>query len=133
MRHDRDRLLFRQIQLLDQALANTPAHAVTEEVRGCVGDELLEERAADWLPQEGGQRQHLLAGAAQRRVGLRDAEVAEQRERKRLRVLPPAFEARSMACGEGSRLVEKEQFGVAAAPDLAMTILEFQPAANPLP
>ena len=45
---------------------------------------------------------------------------------ERLRVLAPAFEARPVAGRERGRLVEEEQFGVALAPDLAMTVVEIR-------
>src|SRR3954468_13328816 len=45
----------------------------------------------------------------------------------------PAFEARPVAGGESSRLVEEEQLRVPAAPDVALAALEVEHAANPLP
>ncbi len=63
---DRHRLVLRQLQLVGQALADARAQAVAEEVRRGVGDEGLEERAADRLAQEARQRQHLRATPCRR-------------------------------------------------------------------
>src|SRR6185295_14266797 len=50
-----------------------------------------------------------------------------------LRVGAPAFEARTVASRERGDLVEEEQLGVVAAPDVALASLEVQDAADPLP
>ena len=52
---------------------------------------------------------------------------------ERLRVGAAADEARPVAGGERRRLVEKEQLGVAVAPDAAMAALERADAGDPLP
>src|SRR6185437_4959956 len=53
--------------------------------------------------------------------------------RELLGVRAPALETGPMTGGEGRHLVEKEQFGVIAAPDVAMSAAEIQHAADPLP
>ena len=58
--------------------------------------------------------------------------LARKQKRKPLGILAPAFEAGPMAGSEGRDLVEEEQFRVAVAPDLAVTIVEVELAANPL-
>ncbi len=52
---------------------------------------------------------------------------------KGLRVLAPAFETRPMTGGQRGRLVEKEQFGVIAALNVALPAFEIEHTANPLP
>src|SRR5271154_3949503 len=52
---------------------------------------------------------------------------------KRFGILAPAFETRPMPSRECRRLVEKEQLGVIAAPDVTLPALEIEHAANPLP
>jgi hypothetical protein len=47
-------------------------------------------------------------------------------------VLAAAFEAWPVAGREGRHLIEKEQLGVAVAPDLALAVIEFEFAADPL-
>src|SRR6185437_4837325 len=59
--------------------------------------------------------------------------LAGEQRRKGFRVLAPAFEARPVAGGERCHLVEKEQLGVIAAPDVALAVVEFEYAADPLP
>ena len=50
-----------------------------------------------------------------------------------LGILAAAFEARPMTGGQRRRLVEEEQLGVIAAPDVALAIFEVEHAADPLP
>src|SRR5271166_6117952 len=52
---------------------------------------------------------------------------------ERLRRLVPAFETWAVAGGERGRLVEKEEFRIAAAPDLAPSPAEFAHADDPAP
>src|SRR5271166_3505325 len=52
---------------------------------------------------------------------------------ERLRRLVPAFETWAVAGGERGRLVEKEELGIAAAPDLAPSPTEFAHADDPAP
>ena len=42
-----------------------------------------------------------------------------------------ALEAGAMTSGQRGRLIEKEQLGIALAPDVAVAALEFEPAADP--
>src|SRR4051812_17007677 len=53
--------------------------------------------------------------------------------RKRLCIRAPAFKARPVARGERGHLIEKEQFGIAVAPDPATAPFELQHTADPLP
>jgi len=46
--------------------------------------------------------------------------------------LTPAFEAGPVTGGERGHLVEKKQFAIAVAPHLAVAIVEFETAADPL-
>src|SRR5262245_954464 len=48
-------------------------------------------------------------------------------------ILAPALEARPVSCGERRHLVEEEQLGVGAPPDVAVPLLEFEHAADPGP
>ena len=50
---------------------------------------------------------------------------------KGLRIVSPAFEARAMSCGKRGHFIEKEQFRVAAAPNFAPALVEFEAAADP--
>jgi hypothetical protein len=52
---------------------------------------------------------------------------------KSFRVAAAAFEARPVPGGQRSRLVDKKQFSVEAAPDIATATLEGKHAADPLP
>src|SRR3984893_5330165 len=52
---------------------------------------------------------------------------------KFLGILAAALEAWPMPARERGRLVEKEQLGVEAAPDVALAALEVEHAADPLP
>ena len=59
--------------------------------------------------------------------------LAGEQRRKGFRVLAPAFEAGPVAGRERRHLIEKKQLGVIAAPDVALTVLELEHAADPLP
>ncbi len=58
--------------------------------------------------------------------------LAGEQRGETLGILAPAFEAGPVAGGQRRHLVEEEQFGVAVAPDLAMAVVEIEPAADPL-
>ena len=57
---------------------------------------------------------------------------AREQRGESFRVLAPAFETGPVTGGERRHLVEKEQFAIAVAPHLAMAIVEFEAATNPL-
>jgi hypothetical protein len=46
-------------------------------------------------------------------------------------IFPPTFEAGTVACGKRGDLVQKEKLGVELPPDVAVTSIEFQAAADP--
>src|SRR5215471_2418729 len=75
-----------------------------------------------------GMQHAIHLGRARRGV---EAVAAREGCGERLGVGAPALEAGAMTGSERSRLIEEEQFGVTAPPDLAMTALEFEPAADP--
>ena len=52
---------------------------------------------------------------------------------ERLRVIAAALKTGAVAGRKRCHFIEEEQFGIAVAPNLAMAILEIEPAANPLP
>lgn len=54
-----------------------------------------------------------------------------ERRREGLRIRAPALEAGPVTGRQCGRLVEKEQFGIARAPDVAMPSLEVEAATNP--
>ena len=60
------------------------------------------------------------------------ARSAGESSDKGFRRLPPALEARAVAGGESGRLVEEKELGVISSPNVAMTILEFANADEPV-
>src|SRR5262245_13875139 len=59
--------------------------------------------------------------------------LAGEQKSKLFGIFSAAFEARPMTCRERRDLVEEKQFRVAIAPDVAMPVLELEPAADPGP
>jgi hypothetical protein len=65
--------------------------------------------------------------------GGASARLSAREQRGELfRLLAPAFEAGPVTGGERGHLVEKKQFAIAVAPYLAVAIVEFETAADPL-
>jgi hypothetical protein len=59
--------------------------------------------------------------------------LAGEQNCKLFGIFSAALEARPMTCRERRNLVEKKQFRIAIAPDVAMPVLELEPAADPGP
>src|SRR5664279_1727190 len=72
--------------------------------------------------------QHGIHGRRARAVGF-----AGKQRREVFRILAAAFETWPMPGGQRRHFVEEKQFGVAVTPYLAMALVEFEPAADPLP
>src|SRR5262245_8769342 len=58
--------------------------------------------------------------------------LAGKQKRKPLGILAAALETWTVPCGKCRNLIEEEQLGIAVGPDLAVTIVEVELAANPL-
>jgi hypothetical protein len=59
--------------------------------------------------------------------------LAGEQNCKLFGIFSAALEARPMTCRERRNLVEKKQFRIAIAPDVAMPVLELEPTADPGP
>src|SRR5262245_46282344 len=59
--------------------------------------------------------------------------LAGEQNCKLFGIFSAALEARPMTCRERRNLVEKKQFRIAIAPDVAIPVLELEPATDPRP